>query len=180
MKKKTILIPIISLCILFNPSILHSEDFNSYYQNNYREFQNYNQGFKKYKKTINEEFEAYKKIMEEEFEAYKKQIEKEWKNPIVPSEKVFVEYSKDYKSRKMVDFNNGTIKVEVIKPKNYKKALIKNLANLITEKTKEAFIKNPVLKNTDKRLRLATSGAIAVNRLNNESIIGDVLTGKKI
>ncbi|WP_457567134.1 murein transglycosylase domain-containing protein [Desulfurobacterium sp.] len=133
--KRGILISIV-IGGLFISQNIKAENFNTYYQNTYNEFKSYNSEFYKYKKRVDEEFEAYKKIMEEEFENYKKNIEKEWKNPIVPSQKVFVEYSNNYKARKIVDFNNTTVKIEVLRPQNYKKELLNNLTELIIEKNK--------------------------------------------
>ncbi|WP_456397829.1 murein transglycosylase domain-containing protein [Desulfurobacterium sp.] len=176
--KRSILISIIIGGLLI-PQNVKAENFNTYYQNTYNEFKNYNSGFHKYKKEIDEEFEAYKKIMEEEFKNYKENIEKEWKNPIVPSQKIFVEYSSNYKTRKTVDFNNGTVKIEVLQPQNYRKELLNNLIELISEKVKDAFKRNPVITNTDKRLKLIAAGTSVISRLpNSELIIGDILTGK--
>ncbi|WP_457567677.1 murein transglycosylase domain-containing protein [Desulfurobacterium sp.] len=178
MKKRLISAAIMAF-ILINSHPLRAEDFNSYYKQNFQEFQKYNRGFSAYKNRINQEFEAYRRIIEEEFSKYKRNIEKNWKDAAVPSRKVFVEYGKNYKSRKIVDFNNATIKIEVIKPGNYREEILKNLTDLIKEKTKIAFKRNPVIANTDRRLKLvAGNAALASQPPNSEFIIGDVLTGK--
>jgi hypothetical protein len=70
--------------------------------------------FYTYKKSIEEEFKEYKRIFLEEFQRYKKEVARVWGKAEVTTKKKWVEYSPDYKVRKIVDFEKGEIEVSVI------------------------------------------------------------------
>ncbi len=86
--------------------------------------------FKTYKKNLKKEFKAYKKAYDLSLEEYKKDIAKHWKTKDISSQKKWVEYSKDYKEKKSIDYDKNQIEIEVI-AKDEKEA---------KEKIKKAFI----------------------------------------
>ena len=63
-----------------------------------------------------EEYEEYEKKMRAEYENYVSSIKKTWgkDNVVDDTKNEWVEYGKDYKSRSVVDFENGNITVEVV------------------------------------------------------------------
>ena len=67
-------------------------------------------------KKAHDEYEQYEKKMRAEYEKYVSSIKKTWgkNNVIDDTQSEWVEYGNDYKSRSIVDFENGDITVEVV------------------------------------------------------------------
>jgi membrane-bound lytic murein transglycosylase C len=157
------------IAFFLTATLLFSQTFNQFVSSQNREFN-------KYKQDLNTQFKLYKKTINEEFEAYKKELLKYWKNPKLPSKTEYVEYSKDLKTQKSVDFDKNEITIKVI-DKNPNKALLKiakALANISVETEKEAVNNNKHLKNINQKLK-----KIAVtSNPTNTPIIGDVIYKK--
>jgi membrane-bound lytic murein transglycosylase C len=154
--------------------------------NNLKEFLDFknqtNQEFNNYKKELNEGYKEYVDSLSKGFIQYKKELSTYWKNPELSSKKVFVEYSKDKKIRKKVDYDNNYIEIDVIS-KNEKEAkakMAKSLAKLTTETTKEAVNNNPVLKKVDEKLsnNPKLQNVIKKDTPTNEPIVGDIIFTK--
>ena len=163
------------LIFLFFISFLFAESFEDFKKSQLQQFQNYKlsleQGFKEYKEELNRGFEEYKK-----------ELSKYWKNPELTTKKKFVEYSKDKKVRKKVDYEKKTITIDVI-AKNEKEAKekIKNtLTNLVTETTKEAVNKNIVLSKVREKLKKKYPNIVAISKPSNELVVGDMVFKGKI
>jgi len=73
--------------------------------------------FSKQKKA----FQNYKKEQQEAFKNYKKELEKYWKDPLTNTKKRIVNYSKDQKSRTIIDFEKNDLTLQTI-AKNQKEA----------------------------------------------------------
>jgi len=132
--------------------------------------------FKNYKESLEKEFKEYKEELNKEFENYKKTLSIYWKNPELTTKKKFVEYSKDKKVRKKVDYDKNQITIDVI-AKNEKEAKtkIKNaLITLSTETTKKAFDNNPVLTKVSKELNKKLKN-IVTSSPSNELVVGDMI-----
>ncbi len=71
--------------------------------------------FKRYLVMSRAQFAEWQKKQEEEYNAFRKSIRKKWGSFIEPSNKKWVEYSKDAKTVAAVDFEKGTVTVEAIK-----------------------------------------------------------------
>jgi membrane-bound lytic murein transglycosylase C len=151
-----------------------------------QEFQAYknqiNKQFNDYKKELNEGFKEYVDSLDKGFAEYKKELSNYWKYPELSSKNTFIEYSKDKKIRKKVDYNNNYIKIDVISnnKKNAQKSMATSLYNLTTETTKEAFEKNPVLKKVDKTLanNPKLQAVIKKDRPTQEPIVADMIFKK--
>jgi membrane-bound lytic murein transglycosylase C len=154
--------------------------------NNLKEFLDFknqtNQEFNNYKKELNEGYKEYVDSLSKGFIQYKKELSTYWKNPELSSKKVFVEYSKDKKIRKKVDYDNNYIEIDVIS-KNEKEAkakMAKSLAKLTTETTKEAVNNNPVLKKVDEKLsnNPKLQNVVKKDTPSNEPVVGDMIFKK--
>jgi len=141
-----------------------------------------NQQFNSYQKNLNDGFKAYVDDLNKGFAEYKKELSKDWKNPELSSKKVFVEYSKDKKTRKKVNYEKNYVEIDVISKdkEQAKKKIAKSLYSLATETTKEAFNNNPVLKKVDKKLENnpKLQAVIKKGRLPSTPLIGDMLFKK--
>ncbi|MEO1927746.1 MAG: murein transglycosylase domain-containing protein [Nautiliaceae bacterium] len=154
---------IISLILL---SSLNAQSFDEFKKNQTQEFNTH-------KNNLQKEFQAYKETLNKEFNEYKKSLSKFWKEPKLTTKKTFVEYSKDLKTRKEVDFKNKKIKIEVIAitPQEALQKAKKALKTLVTETTKTAFNNNPVLKKVDEKFK---NIGVRAN-LSNRPIVKDVI-----
>jgi membrane-bound lytic murein transglycosylase C len=154
--------------------------------NNLNEFQKFKnqttQGFNNYKKELNAGYKEYVDTLSKGFIQYKKELSKYWKKPELSSKKVFVEYSKDKKIRKKVDYAKNYIEIDVIsKNENEaKKKIAKSLAKLAIETTKKAVNNNPVLKKVEKKLsnNPKLQNVIKKDTPTNEPIVGDMIFKK--
>ena len=144
---------------------------------NYTDFQKeYVQGFNQYEQNLNKEFQDYKDTLNREFENYKKELSKYWQNPELTTKKTFVEYSKDKKVRKKVDFEKNYIQIDVIgkNEKEAKQKIATSLAKLSIETTNRAFNNNPVLKKVEKKFEKVGVSA----KPKNKPIIADLIYKK--
>ena len=85
-----------------------NDDFNKYRQQSIDDYE-------QYRKNAIEEYESYKKKALEEYTNYVKSIKEVWgkENFADDTKKDWVEYYDNNRSRSIVDFENGKIKVEV-------------------------------------------------------------------
>jgi membrane-bound lytic murein transglycosylase C len=147
---------------------------NNYSYNNFQK--EYLQGYKQYKNDINKQFQDFNNSLNKEFQAYKKELSKYWAKPELSSKDVFVEYSKDLKTKRKVDFQNNYMQIAVL-AKNKKEAELKmarSIKKLSTETVSEAFNDNPVLKKVEKKFKNVGVSA----KLKNKPIIADVVFKK--
>ena len=78
----------------------------------------YMEEFYHYKKQVDREFTLYKRIFTEEYDSYRKEILQYWVDGETSGKKRWLEYSPDYKTRKIVDFEKGEISIQMVCPKN--------------------------------------------------------------
>ncbi len=163
----------IALMVLLTLSFGISDEISDYNRKQQQEIKQHlnlqNQGIKNYSKEFNnyiakteEEFKRWKTLQNKEFNNYKNKIIREWGYFHMPSNKKWVEYSNDKKSVGTVDFEQGTVSVEVIKINNdtkektqskLKEAVVRILTSRGNSQTipsesgsnKKGVMKNPIL-----------------------------------
>lgn len=71
--------------------------------------------FNAYRDSVVQDYEKYEAQLKEEFDGYVKSIELVWgiDSPLIDTPTRWVEYSDDFGSRSVVDFENGTVEIEV-------------------------------------------------------------------
>ena len=72
------------------------------------------QAFSEYEASITAAYEKYELEDKQAFEKYKREIEEKWEEFKSPTKKEYVEYDDKKESRTSVDFEKGTITVEVL------------------------------------------------------------------
>lgn len=160
---------------------IHADEFEDMMAGEMDAFDSQKSEFQTYKEQVQSEFETYKKIVDEEFNRYRSSILKHWDKPEMSDKKVFVEYSPDFKTKKKVDFENETIEISIIIPKDepqksVDKKIDQQLTDLVTENSKTAFQRDQLAQNIEKKLdkqvkELKTATVKAV------PIITEVVTG---
>lgn len=135
--------------------------------------------FEQYKQDIENEFDSYKKIVDEEYERYKKGILKYWHVAEISDKKKWVEYSPDFKTKKIVDFENELIELDIISSKNEKEieeAFNSLLTDLILEDKQTAFQRDTLSQNIEKRVKEDTKH-VKTDTVEKAPILTTVITG---
>jgi len=143
-----------------------NSEFNSYSESQNREFQNY-------KKELEREFKIYKKIAQQEEKAFRKELSKFWGKPILSDSKKWVEYSRDKKRRKIVDFEKNSIEIQIIaKPsKSVEKELMKEVLKTVTATPKDAEQNDELGKRIDKKFEKQTKQRVEKAKVDNSKPI---------
>ena len=95
------------------------EEFLEFERQMGKEFEEYEKqvedNFEEERRKAIEEYEEYKRKVEAEFEAYANSVKQTWgeDNFVDDTKNQWVEYSDDYKSRSIVDFESGDVTIEV-------------------------------------------------------------------
>ena len=155
------------------------DDFETFKKQMYQGVEKEKKEYEQYKKEIEKEFQEYKRIVYEEYENYKKEILRYWDKAEIPTKKKFVEYSPDYKVKKVVDFEKGEIKIEIRgKNKPDAKKIANNLRDLITETTTQAFKRDKLSRNIEKKLKKKVKH-LKTGRIESKPLILDMVVPKK-
>ncbi|MCG8472169.1 MAG: murein transglycosylase domain-containing protein [Desulfobacterales bacterium] len=153
-------------------------------QDEYEAYLKEDMDFQAYQKQVEQEFKAYKTILREEFKSYRADILKVWDKPEVSHKKRYVGYSSDYKVKKVVDFEKGTVKISAVVPEgtsNTQNLLSKHLLDLLNESTKSAFAGNAFATGVEKKLKAALPPErIQTAAIAPKPVVGDLFTGKAV
>ncbi len=141
------------------------------------EFKNYlkahNDQFVKYQKDIDNEFAAYKKAYDEGLKEYKSEITKKWPTADVSTNFKWVEYDRNYNSKKALDYQKKMIELEII-AQNRKEAeikLTKMFEDLMAYDVNKGFFNDILELKISKKL-----GTIREPLQNKEKLIGDIIS----
>ncbi len=187
-KNKTVII--VTICFVLSvfvnlQSFLYAEDsFVFSNSSKLSEFKmSQKQGFDNYKEKVNNEFIVYKNILNEEFNKYKEEITEFWQDGQMSGAKTWIEYSKDYKTRKIVDFEKGTITIEVITDVNTDISIIDesitgSLTDLASETNRIAFQRDSFAQNVEERLVASIEDVKVSHSIAETPIASDMITGE--
>ena len=162
----------IGLLLLLSSTLLFSNSTNNY--EDYLKEQK--TSFSTYKQSLDSEFKEYKKAYEKAFKEYSNNISKKWSKKDISSKKVWVEYGKDFNTKKKVDFKKKEVTLEVIaKNKKDAKKKLKELSKELLKDNIQSAYKNDQLEQSINRI-------IKKNKKvkNKDKVIGDILTKKDI
>lgn len=138
--------------------------------------------FNAYKTALMEEFDAFKKINAEEQEKYERAITEVWDTPVVSSETIWVEYSKDMQERKSVDFESGTVTIAKVNNDNTgttNDASLRASVRALLEKNKaEAFRDDLVASAVEQRTKKELDPSmVEVDIVTPDAILIPYITG---
>ncbi|WP_419770848.1 MAG: transglycosylase SLT domain-containing protein [Candidatus Marinarcus sp.] len=165
MKRKILL----SLCLLYTLPHLNADTFEEYLKEQ-------NQSYDSYKENSEKAFTAYQKAYEEGLNEYKNEIAKIWPQPEVSTRYKWVQYNKDYDTKKSVDFENENIQLEVIanNEEEARKKILASFDDLLKEDVKKAYENDQLENKINDKLKRKEPKSIS-----DEKIISDILTQKK-
>lgn len=125
--------------ILILPALCHAGERE--------EFEAYQREFKTYQQKEKSDFRAYTEKMEREWNDYLADIKKNFGSVDFTTDKKWVNYSKDHKTKVSLDNDKGVITIEFVSDENGKSKGIKEAKALIHELSKEInpFSSSPAL-----------------------------------
>ena len=152
------------LCAVFGTTGVYAQSFEEYKAQRQKALNSMREEQQEFSRKAREDYERYERQAKKEYQDYLNSIKNVWgtRNLKENTKKDWVEYSKDYSSRSVVDFESGTIVVEVAVDENKdSKAAVDNklkeaVGNLLESKgstcpyeskveKKEELTKKPVL-----------------------------------
>lgn len=134
--------------------------------------------FDSYKTDLEDEFESYQNLLQKEYDKYTKELSLFWEEPIMSTQKRWVAYSEDKKTRTDVDFENETIVLQTIaaSEQEAKDKLKKALANVVTINTKKAHESDPLEQRLSK---VQKPSSVTDDEVKAEPILSTVIFGKE-
>jgi len=132
-----------------------------------------------YKNELEKEFAEYKKALEEEFKSYKKEVGAYWDDTKLDNPNAWTTYSKDKKTRTIVDFEKGEVRIQTqtSDPKKAAKILKDEIERTISIDKKEAYQKDELNQRIEKRI--AKFKNLAKGKVEAEPVLGDVFFDQK-
>lgn len=149
----------------------------SAYGENFQQYkQQSNKSYSTYKTSIENQFRNYAKAQNRALQEFKNEIKQVWNKPSMSTQHKWVEYSKDLKSRKSVDFKKQIIKLEVIaKNGGDARTKIGNLFNSLVHEDMGTAYKHDILEHKIGKILKKKS----VKKISTQKVIGDCLTKKE-
>ncbi|MDD2698862.1 MAG: transglycosylase SLT domain-containing protein [Arcobacteraceae bacterium] len=157
------------------------------------EFKDYlkahNDEFTKYQKDIDNDFATYKKAYDEAFKEYKSEITKKWPTPDISTNFKWVEYDRNYNSKKAVDFQKQKIDLEVIANdrKEAEMKLTKMFEDLTTYDVNKGYLNDILEQKISRKLGMGREPLQSKEQLisdmiskENEQTIKDGITADKL
>jgi len=154
-------------------------EFEQFKQSQQHGTEHISEEFHTYSDKIDAQFKTFKDIVDEEYKKHKKQLLEYWHVPKITGKKQWIEYTPDFKKRKIVDFENETIELDLIitrKNDDIEKAFNRLLTDLILEDKQTAFERDTISQNIEKRLnktvKQAKSGSVDKTPILTKAITG--------
>lgn len=131
---------------------------------------------KDYINSYKNDFKSYKKVYNQSFKEYLDEINRKWPNKEVSTKTRFVQYSKNYNNKRIIDYNNEEIIIEVhAKNEIEARKKINSSLNYLLEDDVNSAYKNDHL---EKKIIQKTKKTNIPK--SNEKIISDILNKKTI
>jgi len=105
--RNNISINIIALTFMPFAILISQGEFEEYKRQQEKEFS-------EYEESVTQQYKQFELEEKLAFEQYKREVEEKWEEFKSPSKKEYVQYSENKESRASVDFENGTVTIEVL------------------------------------------------------------------
>ncbi len=130
--------------------------------------------FSSFSSSLEKEFDQFKTITQEETQRVKEEISDYWDDPIVGDATHWVEYSKGYEQRTIVDFENGYLYITVAGTQVDIEAKI---AEVLDKNKRQAFNADTISQAVEYRSK-RTINDIKTGVVTEESMLNSYLIGK--
>lgn len=171
---------IIAAVLLFAGIYAYPQSFDDYKKSVDRDFAG-PADFGSYKESVGKEFETYKRIFDEEFSLFAGKVRDEWGDGVITSDKIWVEYSHDMKTRKIINFETGEMKIQIKNnsAKADKETLAREVAAFISEDGETAFKNDILAQNVEKRMKASGIKAEYSSAVPGGAVLMGLVTGLK-
>ncbi len=144
---------ILALILLIGLSF-GEESFEEFLRKEQEGYLREQEDFRRYLEEVNREFAEYKRIVEREFREFRREVIEHWGVYEGSDRKKWVEYSPDYRVKRVFDFERGELRIEVRgEVENFRELVKEELKDFVTETTTEAFRRDRVLSGVEKQVR---------------------------
>jgi len=135
--------------------------------------------FRRYVEEVNREFEEYRRIVEREFREFREEVTEHWGYYEGSDRKKWVEYSPDYRVKRVFDFEKGELRIEVRGEVGDFRELVRGeLREFITLSEREAFRRDRLLSGIERAVRKRLKH-IRTAPLEDKPILTPVVFGKE-
>ncbi|MBC2696492.1 MAG: DUF3393 domain-containing protein [Desulfobacteraceae bacterium] len=137
------------------------------------------QEFKSYLDELKKEFKEYKRIVEKEYKQYKKELLRHWDSAEISDKKKWVEYSADYKTKRVVDFGKNQIKIEIITDRDEKteKKVAEILMDILSENKEAAFNRDRLAVNIENSIKQKIK-YLKTDKVEKKPVLASLFTGR--
>ncbi|MBW6488705.1 murein transglycosylase domain-containing protein [Sulfurimonas sp.] len=159
-------------------SMLYAQSASEFKNAQMQSFEDANNAFGDYKQSVEEEFESYQTNLQKAYDDYKKEIAIYWEEPLMSTQKRWVAYTKDKKTRTNVDFEEEKIVLQTIasSKEEAKKKLQDALLHAITADTKKAHESDPL---EQKLSEVKKPSGVVESEIKSEPILSSVIFEKE-
>lgn len=163
---------------LFISSILFAQSASEFKNTQMQGFEDSKKAFRGYRQGIDDEFETYQKNLQKAYNDYEKEISVYWEEPLMSTQKRWVAYTKDKKTRTNVDFEEEKIVLQTIasSKEEAKKKLQDALLHVITADTKKAHESDPL---EQKLSEIKKPSGVVESEIKPEPILSSVIFEKE-
>jgi membrane-bound lytic murein transglycosylase C len=143
------------LSLLAAPLAAQAQSFEEFRRQQREGVAGRQQAFDAYEERVRAAFEAYREAHRQAFEDYKARIARHWDEPRLPSQTEWVEYRDDLAVRRVVDYANGRLGIEIThRPgEPVRERLRDHLRGLLDETPAEAHAQDPVAGAVERAVR---------------------------
>ena len=137
------------------------------------------QEFKRYLDELKKEFKEYKRIVEKEYKEYREEILRDWDSAEISDKKRWVEYSADYKTKRVVDFDKNQIKIEIITDRDEKieKKVAEILKDILSENKETAFNRDRLSINIENSIKQKIKH-LKTGKVEKKLVLASLFAGK--
>ncbi|RLJ70627.1 membrane-bound lytic murein transglycosylase C [Hydrogenivirga caldilitoris] len=166
------------LTLLLTGSVFAQESFKEFLKEELEGFREEKRGFNRYLEEVNREFEEYKSIVRKEFESFKREILRHWDTFEGTDKKKLVQYSPDFRTKRVFDFEKGELRVEVSgEVKNLREFVKGEIEEFVKQDKREVFESDQFLRKTEERVRKLKY--IRTGVIEREPVLTPVIFGKE-
>ena len=165
------------LILCLSLSVAFSESFEEFKRSEFEGFKSEEKAFEVYKRSVEKEFEEFKRIVMEEFEAYKREVIKHWGFFEGTDRKKIVDYSQDWRVKRVVDFDKGEIRIEAVGKDVSWDELYKEFEKLSKATVREFYERDRLAKRVEKKVSKMRN-VVRSKDIPKDPVVAPLIVGK--
>ena len=163
--------------LVFAGGAFAQESFKDFLKEELEGYRREKEGFARYLEEVNREFEEYKRIAKEEFERFRHEVLRHWGRYEATDRKKLVQYSEDYRVKRVFDFEKGELRIEAKDSSiDFESLVEKELGDFLLQDEREAFRSDRLLGRVESRVRKLRH--VKTAKLGREPVLTPIVFGK--